>query len=293
MIAMPRAELFDDAGATLGEGPAWDAERNELTWVDILGCQVHVNAADGTRLADHPTGEHVGAALPTDDGWLLALRAGFALLGTDGTVTELLPVFPERPELRFNDAKCDPHGRAWAGTMRYDEKPDSGVLYRLDGGPRATPVLTGQGLCNGMGWSPDGGTFYYIDTLTRRVTAFERDQVSGDIGSPHTVVEIPEGGGGPDGMCVDDEGCLWVALFGGGAIHRYRPNGELVARVELPATQVTSCCFGGSGRDLLFATTAAVGLDDSQRRGQPHAGGLFVVEPGVTGPGVTRWRGAR
>ena len=140
------AELLDTAGARLGEGPAWDAAREELVWVDIVSGLVARSAESGTRV-----------------------------LRTDGTSGMLLAVEDNRPELRFNDAKCDPAGRALAGTMRYDQRPGDATLYRRDAGPAAVVVLSGQGLCNGLGWSPDGRTFYYNDTLTSTVAAYPYD----------------------------------------------------------------------------------------------------------------------
>jgi sugar lactone lactonase YvrE len=279
------ADLVDDAGARLGEGPAYDAARDRLVWVDILGKRVHVCDRSGRRVATHDVGRHVGAALPAADGTiLLAVREGFATLDAGGGVRPLLDVLGDRPELRFNDGKCDPAGRAFAGTMAYEETPGAASLYRLDPGPAATPVLDGLTISNGLGWSPDGTVMYVTDTPRRAVDAFDYDPATGSLSGRRPAVR-PEGAGFPDGMCTDDDGALWVALWGGHAVRRYTPAGRLDAEVRLPVPYVTSCCFVG---DTLFVTTA-------QGHGgepvPPHAGGLFAVRPGFTGPPATPWAG--
>lgn len=291
------AELLDTAGARLGEGPAWDAAREELVWVDIVSGLVVRNAEDGTRLGVIDVGVHVGAALPAEGGgWLLATADGFRVLRTDGTSGLLLAVEDNRPELRFNDAKCDPAGRALAGTMRYDQRPGDATLYRLDAGPAAVVVLSGQGLCNGLGWSPDGRTFYYNDTLTSTVAAYPYDPATGALGPRRELTHISPRLGAPDGLCVDSEGCIWVALWHGGAVHRYRPDGVLDTVVQLPVPDVTSVTFGGRRGDRLYITTAggdgvgAPAARPAAGRGAGAAGGLYACAPGVTGPPATPWR---
>ncbi len=288
-------ELADPAGARLGEGPAWDAAHGELVWVDILSGLVVRTAEDGSRLGVLEVGVHVGAVLPArGGGWLLAATDGFRYLHRDGTCEHLLPVEHDRPELRFNDGKCDPAGRALAGSMRYDEQPGHATLYRLDDGPVAVPLLTGQGLCNGLGWSPDGLTFYYNDTLTGAVAVYRYDPATGDLGPGRQLVHVDGSLGAPDGLCVDDEGAIWVALWGGGAVHRYHPDGTLDTVVSLPVPDVTSVAFGGVHGDRLYITTAGgPGVGKPARVDAPAsagAGGMYVVEPGITGRPATPWR---
>jgi sugar lactone lactonase YvrE len=288
-----QAELLDPAGAQLGEGPAWDAVQGELVWVDILSGLVVRTAEDGSRRATLDVGIHVGAVLPAaGGGWLLATADGFRFLHADGRSEQLLPVEHDRPDLRFNDAKCDPAGRALAGTMRYDQQPGDGTLYRLDPGPVASVILSCQGLCNGLGWSPDGRTFYFNDTLARTVSAYAYDPASGDLGNRREFARIESRLGAPDGLCVDDDGCIWVALWHGSAVYRYRPDGSLDTIVRLPVPDATSVAFGGRGGDLLYITTAG-----GPGAGQPAAagsdggaGGLYLATPGVTGPPATPWR---
>jgi sugar lactone lactonase YvrE len=205
-------------------------------------------------------------------------------------MTRLLDTLADRPELRFNDAKCDPVGRAWAGTIEASMSPGTGTLYRLDPGPIATPILHGLTVSNGLGWSPDGRTMWFADSGDRAIRGFEYDLEHGRLGPQGLEIELQQTAGKADGLCVDDEGHVWVGLWGGSAVHRYAPDGRLDTVVRVPAGQVTSCAFGGPGGATLFITTARVGLAEDALRLEPHAGGLFVVEPGVTGPPATPWR---
>jgi sugar lactone lactonase YvrE len=286
MTATPRrldAEIVLDAHAELGEGPAWEAANRKLIWVDIKASRVHrFDPATGEdQTLD--VGQHVGAAVPrAAGGLLLALRDGFARFA-GGSVSSIAKVEAERPENRMNDGKCDPRGRFWAGTMADDERAGAGTLYRLDEGG-VTPMVTGVTISNGLAWSADERTMYYIDTPTGGVDAFDYDADSGSISGRRRVVTLPEGNGTPDGMTLDDDGCLWVALWGGWGVHRYLPDGTLDMVIPLPVKQVTSCAFGGEGADELYITSAAIGLSAEERDAQPHAGALFRCRPGVTGP---------
>ncbi len=295
MIRHLEAELVDDLGAVLGEGPSWDARTEELVSVDILGGRVFVHDAAGVRTATFEVGGHVAAALPAEaGGWLLVRADGFSHLGRDGSLRPLLALEADRPELRFNDAKCDPSGQALAGTMRYDEAPGAATLYRLEvkgsGGDAssrlaATTLLEGVGLANGLGWNGAGDTLYFIDSLVRCVTRYGYGP-DAPLGPPTRVVAIDAALGLPDGMCVDAEGNLWVALYGGGAVHRYRPDGRLDTVVDVPVSRTTSVTFGGVRGDRMFITTAS-GDEREQRNG---AGGLWSVDPGTSAPPATPWR---
>lgn len=281
------AEIFVTAGADLAEGPAWNSSAGCLGWVDILAGKVHLTEADGTARAEFTLGRHVGAALPAEDGtYLVVVRDGFVRLDpATGAVSPLLEVLGDRPDLRFNDAKADPRGRAFAGTMSYtDGVRDQGTLFRLDPGPAATPVHGPTSLSNGLGWSPDGKTMYFIDTPADTVTAFDYDVDTGTPRDPRVLIEVHH----PDGMCVDDDGGLWVALYGGWAVHRYTPAGVLDTVIKLPVANVTCCAFGPGGR--LYITTADNGLSPADKELQPLAGSLFVAEPGVGGPAAVPWQ---
>lgn len=291
MTRVLEASLLVDARAALGEAPQWDARDGSLVWVDILAGVVHVTSASGASRASFGIGHAVGSAMPAEGGgWLLADALGFGRLAGDGRTTRLLDTLADRPELRFNDAKCDPLGRAWAGTISAGMAAGTGTLYRLDPGPVATPVLHGLTVSNGLGWSPDGRTMWLADSADRFIRAFAYDAPSGNLGTGRQAVELQETAGKADGLCVDDAGCLWVGLWAGGAVHRYAPDGRLDTIVRVPAGQVTSCAFGGSDGSTLYITTARVGLTPEALGREPLAGGLFVVEPGVTGPAATPWR---
>jgi sugar lactone lactonase YvrE len=286
------ASLLVDAGASLGEAPLWDAVDGSLVWVDILAGIVHVMSPSGETRASFTLGHTVGSAMPADGGgWLLADAMGYGLLSREGHRAALLDLLADRPELRFNDAKCDPLGRAWAGTIESAMAPGTGTLYRLDPGPVATPVLRGLTVSNGIGWSPDGHTMWFADSADRTIRGFDYGLEDGRLGVPSRGIRLQDTSGKADGLCVDDEGFVWVGLWSGWAVHRYAPDGRLDTIVDVPASQVTSCAFGGRDRATLFITTARAGLTGDALRLEPHAGGLFVVEPGVTGPAATPWRG--
>ncbi|HYO35997.1 MAG TPA: SMP-30/gluconolactonase/LRE family protein [Geodermatophilus sp.] len=285
-----------------GEGPTWDADRGELLWVDITAGQVRRAAigADGslTETGVHRGGDTVGAVVPAaDGGWLLAADGGFTHLGADGTARVLITLADEGGTeadggTRMNDAACDPAGRFLAGTMAFDERPGAGALYRLDLDGTVTTVLDDLTVSNGIGWSPDGGTVYLADSGPGVVHAFDYDLGSGAFGDGRVLLRFEGDDGVADGLTVDDEGCLWTALWGGGQVRRWSPDGELLAVVEVPGVaQTSSCAFAGPGRDLLVVSTSAQGLDDAARAAQPDAGRLFTARPGGTGPPATPYRG--
>lgn len=278
-------ELVLDSGSELAEGPVWDADNQTLVWVDILAGRVHrFNPARGT---DESTeiGTPVGAAVLAQGGGLvLAVENGFIALDADGAVSQVAPVEADRPDRRMNDGKCDSAGRFWAGTTAYDFEPGASTLWRLDPDRTVTALHEGMVLCNGMGWSPDDSTMYVIDSFAYRIDAYPFDAVTGTLGDPWRLVDFQPGGMPlPDGMTVDADGNLWVAMYGGWELHRYTPAGELDAVVPMPVAQPTSCTFGGANLDELYVTTASQGLSDEDRAAQPGAGGIFRARPGVTG----------
>ncbi|GHG91537.1 SMP-30/gluconolactonase/LRE family protein [Streptomyces lanatus] len=266
-------EVAVAAEAQLGEGPTWDAERKHLLWIDILGERVHTFDPVSGRRTSRTTPQHVGAVKPRVGGGLvLNLRDGVALLDPDDTFRWLHhePV----PGRRANDAAVAPDGALWAGTMRYDEAPGGGTLSRLTGDGSVDVVLDDVAVSNGTGWSPDGGLMYYIDSPTRRVDVF--DYSEGGVSGRRAFVEIEDGAGFPDGLTVDADGCVWVALWDGAAVRRYTPDGKLDRVIELPVPRVTACAFAGPGLSDLYITTARVGLDSPP----PLSGSLLVV-PGA------------
>jgi sugar lactone lactonase YvrE len=258
------------AEATLGEGPTWDAAAGRLLWIDILGSRIHTYDPVSGRRTTRTTEQHVGAVKPRAGGGLvLNLRDGVGLLDPDDTFRWLHhePV----PGRRANDAAVAPDGSLWAGTMRYDEAPGGGTLSRITGDGTADVVLDDVAVSNGTGWSPDGRLMYYIDSPTRRVDVFDFE--NGRALNRRPLAEIEDGAGFPDGLTVDADGCVWVALWDGAAVRRYTPGGELDRVVELPTPRVTACAFGGADLTDLYVTTARVGLSSPD----PVAGSLLVV----------------
>lgn len=280
------AELVLEARAALGEGAIWDADRGVLYWVDILGCQVHIyDSAQGQdRTID--VGQYVGAVVPrTSGGLMLALHNGFASLDLASEEVEIVADPEGRPPgNRFNDGKCDPAGRFWAGTLALDGSPGVAALYRLNADLSVHKMLEDVTCSNGIVWTLDHQTMYYIDTGLGRVDAFDYDLETGTISGRRTAFEVPPERGYPDGSTLDSEGMLWVALWHGGAVSRWNPaTGELLQVVEVPAPNVTSCAFGGPHLDQLYITTARNGLSAQELEAYPLAGGLFRAEIGVTG----------
>jgi sugar lactone lactonase YvrE len=279
-----QAQVELDAKATLGEGPCWDSRARLLYWVDIEEGKLH--AYDPASREDRAASIHqpIGAAVVRrSGGLLLALRDGF--FGFDPVTEACLPlVNPEAhlPDNRFNDGKCDPAGRFWAGTM--GKAPNRGSLYCLDTDLAVHKRVEGVSISNGLAWSPNERVLYYVDSRTRVVDAFDYDKATGEIGGRRVVVRIPEGMGLPDGMSIDEAGMLWVALWDGARVARFDPaSGALLDEIRLPVTRPTSCAFGGANRDELFITSARSGLDEVALAQQPLAGGIFKCKPGVRG----------
>ena len=282
---------------TLSEGPRWHAERGELLWVDITASRLHRARVDDDRLLHEEAplqfDRFVGAATPAaDGGYVLAAGAGFLFTDSSGKALELAQPEAGRDDVRMNDGACDPQGRFWAGTMAHDETPGAGVLYRLELDGTCSTVLPGLTISNGIGWSPDGSVLYLSDSGDGIIDAFDFEPGSGGISGRRTIARITEPGVAPDGLTVDDAGNIWVALWNGGAVRCYAPDGSLLDVLTMPTDRPTSCAFGGPDRATLFITTARQGLDDAALARQPDAGRVFRVDGlGVTGPPCIPYRG--
>ncbi len=290
---MNAVAIAHDPGAEHGEGPTWDAAAGRLIWVDLLRGIVHrLDPATGD---DEPVqvGQPVGAAVPRAGGGLaLAVRDGFALLDPGSERPRMVAeVEADTPSNRMNDGKCDSAGRFWAGTMALDSRPGAGALYRLDPDMTVTTTLSGVSISNGLGWSPDDRTMYYVDSGEQAIDAFDFDVKQGRVTNRRRLAAIEVEAGTPDGIAVDVAGCLWVALWGGGAVRRYSPAGDLLATVRLPATQLTSCTFGGPELRDIYVTSASSGLSAEERRRQPYAGVVFRVSVDVPGALAARFGG--
>jgi sugar lactone lactonase YvrE len=294
-----KPELLFDAKATLGEGPAWDARTDTLYWLDIKQHEVHIFDPNTKSDKAINVGEPVGCAAPMKDGRLImGLKTGLATLNLESG--SLLPGqrqaaglhdinFFARPEAhlpgnRFNDGKCDPAGRFLAGTMDDAEVEASGALYSIGHDYKISTLISGVRISNGLAWSPDYKTLYYIDTPTRNVMAYDYHLDDGSIHRPRVAVTIPAGLGWPDGMTSDAEGNLWVALWGGAAVTCWNPaTGSLIRKVDIPALNVTSCVFGGEGLRTLYLTSARINMSAEQLEKYPLTGGVFKIETQTQG----------
>ncbi len=271
----------------LGEGARWDARRGELLRVDILAGRIYRDrvAPDGAliHVRTYRMPMTVGAITPVegDEGWLLAAGRGFGHLTTDGSLVMLAEVAPAGA--RMNDGACDQKGRFWAGTMADDHHAGGGALWRFDTHGQTELMLRGLTIPNGLAWSPDGGTMYLIDSGPRTVSAFAFDVDRGVLSDQRVLANVDEGLGAPDGMTVDAAGDLWVAIYGGGRVHRYSSEGVLRQTVTVPAEQSTSCAFAGPELDWLYVTTATEDWSDERRRAEPAAGLAYRFDTDATG----------
>jgi sugar lactone lactonase YvrE len=274
-----QTQLILDAKATLGEGPAWDSKTQTLYWLDIFEKRIYAGARILAKLDDF-----IGCLAPRKNGNLLVgKRFSFADLEPATAQVTVLASVSEPPQNRFNDGKCDPAGRFLAGSMDMNEKDPTGALYSFDG-KNVTCLLNGVTISNGLAWSVDHKTFYYIDTPTREVKAFDYDIVNGQIANPRVAFTVPESLGWPDGMTSDTEGNLWIAMWGGAQVTRWNPNsGKLLEQIPAPALQTSSCVFGGRDMNELYVTSARVGMNESDLKKYPLSGGLFKVITNVEG----------
>jgi sugar lactone lactonase YvrE len=266
-----------DIRAAHGEGPVWDSARNRLLWVDLTGGKLHsyepATGAVGTRAFDEP----VCAAAPHTDGRLLvafAKRMAWIDWDSGAVLQTVCTIEPGMPGNRANDGKLDPAGRFWIGTMSNDGSvAGAGALYRLDAGG-LTKVLPNLAIANGLGWSADHRTMFFIDSPQREVWAFDFDPADSSISNKRTVVAVPEELGFPDGMCVAPDGTLWVAHWGAGCVCHWDPSdGSLLGKVGTGCPHTSSCCLAPDG--TLFITTSRLGLDEAALAAAPDSGALF------------------
>lgn len=286
MIDTFDAEVLVAAGAVLGEGPTWDATAGRLVWLDIVGRRLHETETDGT---DRHFGidQEISIAIPAGpDRYVVGVRDGFGRVTVDrgSGAAHLEMTHPIVADgLRMNDGKCSRAGRLFAGTMAFDATAGAGTLYRLDPDGALSELVSDLTISNGMAWSADDRTLYFIDTPTGGVDRFDHDPSTGAITARRRLFDIDPGLGFPDGMTIDTDGNLWIAFWDGGAVRCFDPAGTLRAEVRVPCARPTSCVFGGPSFDTLYITSARNGLTDEQLAGQPEAGAVFAVRPGATG----------
>lgn len=281
-----RAQQVTPPVAVHGEGPVWSARWGGLRWVDMLAGDILTLAADGTVARRH-VGEIAAAVRPrAGGGAVIGIERGFALEAPDGAVTPLPPLWSDS-HVRMNEGGCDPDGRFYCGSMAYDKREGCGALYRLDPDGTTSIVLPNVTISNGLEWSPDGATAYYADTATQRIDCFAYDTARG-LTARRTFVNLGVEGLRPDGLTVDADGGVWVALSNGQAVRRYTADARLDVAIPIPVRKVTACTFGGDALDQLFVTTSRDGIPPGE---DPLAGSLFRVEVGQRGMPVREFAG--
>lgn len=288
-----RAELAVDCRNSLGEGTFYDIKEDALWWVDIAppSFVYRLNVASG-EVSKWPMPEMISYAVPrAGGGMLLVGHGGLHSFDPASGATELLRrIETTLPFNRSNDSCCDPKGNLWAGTMQNNIAPDlqpisivgaSGGLYRIDAKLAVQRKVADVAISNSCCFSPSGELMYFCDTPQKVIWSYDIDLDSGELGARRDLATYERGG--PDGATVDSDGCIWSTRYGGGCVVRFTPAGKVDAVVEVPASQVTCCSFGGPRLDTLYITTARIDLSDRQLEDEPAAGGLFALRPGATG----------
>ncbi|GAA3700952.1 SMP-30/gluconolactonase/LRE family protein [Nonomuraea antimicrobica] len=279
-VARWAAEPWLDLQLELGEGPVWDYRSQELLFLDIHAGELYA-ADQAGRTTVRGLGQMIGAVgLRGESGYVLGTSGGFGLLDAGSARPRAFSDL-ELPEgVRMNDCQVGPDGAFWGGSMHRISEPGRGGAYRLAPDGTVTTFIDTVTTSNGVGWSPDDRMMYYTDSATHAIDAFDFDPEAGTATNRRPLIDVPEGL--PDGLCVDAEGSIWVAVFHAGAVHRYAPNGDLTGVVTVPANLVTSCCFGGPDLGTLYITSASAGITFWERHAQ-HAGAVFAVDVGVSG----------
>lgn len=284
-----------DESYVLGEGPVWDDLHQHLSWVDITAGRVHrgvlVGRGAGTWVAVTESIEvdrFAAAAVPgPGKDLLVAGHHSLHHVGGDGHIIASWSVLDPGRNSRLNDGACDPAGRFLVGSLSLGDRAGDERLVRLEATGEVTVLETDLVLSNGLGWAPDGRTLWSIDSIPAVVWRRDYDPATGAVGPREEAFTVE--GGKPDGMAVDVEGHLWIAVWGAGQVRRYHPDGEAVAVIEVPAPHTSSVAFVGPGRDLLLITTAQDELTDAQLADWPESGRLFLADPGITGLPTTAW----
>lgn len=285
-LIVHQAELEFKTMAELGEGAIWNYQTQELFWVDIEGKTFNVYSPESNKNKTFSTSSRVGAVVPkSKKEVLVALEDGVHILDLDSGNTSLLTgMSQELKGKRLNDGKCDPAGRLWVGSMHFDQIEGEAKLYMIDEAGKYHIKKDSVTISNGIAWTSDKKTMYYIDTPTAQIKAYDYDDANGDITNERVVVEISNNLGFPDGMTIDAEDKLWVGMWNGNAVIRFDPiTGKILEKIEVPAHNITSCAFGGENLDTLYITTARVDMTDNELTKLPLSGSIFKVVPGAKG----------
>jgi len=281
------AELEYEIKAKLGEGALWNHKTNELYWIDIEGKTLFIYNPKTKENKSYKMPSRIGTVVPyTENEVIVALEDGIYNFNLKSkTQTLFSNIESKLSDNRFNDGKCDPAGNFWVGSMNIkDTKKTTGSLYKITKDKKVEQKINNVRISNGIVWTKDGKTMYYIDTPTGKIRAYDYDMEIGDISNERVAVTIPESIGYPDGMTIDEEDMLWVGLWNGNGVGRFNPKtGELISKIEVPAHNVTACAFGGENLDTLYITTARVDMSDDELKEKPLSGSIFKVKPGVRG----------
>lgn len=279
VLARARVECVVNTGDQLGETPLWDGDRQELSWIDIERPHLHrLDPSSGQHDMTPMPGTYFGChALTRDARRLVATDRQLQFLDADGTLEPFAAV-PEDGDTRLNDGRIDARGRLWIGTMDNALKEPLGSLYRVDPDGRVKRMVPDVVVSNGIAFSPEGDTLYFTDTRRYKSFAFDLDLDDGAITNQRVFADYTEMRDRPDGACVDVDGCIWLAFFGGGRVVRCRPDGRVDLTIELPVTNPTCLCFGGGDLKTLYVTSATKFLTPEKRAAEPLAGALFAIE---------------
>lgn len=271
----------------LGEGPLWDYRQGLICWIDILKGEIHEYSPLANLSRTIAVRQTIGCiGLYDNENFIGAAADGFVFISrASGQLKNIGDPEADKGNNRFNDGKCDPAGRFFAGSMSLTGSMSSGCLYVLEADLSFRKVIEPVSVSNGMAWSPDGRYFYYIDTPTRQIVAFEYNLENGEIRNGKAIIEIASSDGLPDGMTIDNEGMLWIAHWDGSKISRWDPeNGRLLLEISFPVPRITSCTFGGDRLQDLYVTSAYAGLTNKQMKKYPLSGALFIIKDiGYTG----------
>ena len=281
-----KAVLEYKVKARLGEGAFWNHKTQELYWVDIEDQMLHIYNPQTKTNRSLPTPSKIGTVVPKNTNeTIVALQDGIYMMNLkSGDVVLISDIESELTENRFNDGKCDPSGRLWVGSMALNMQSNRANLYMVDTTGNAQLKIDSVTISNGIAWSSDQKTMYYIDTPTGMIRAFDFDNEIGAISNERVVVTVPDSMGFPDGMAIDSDDMLWVGMWNGNAVIRYNPQtGKVISKIEVPAHNVTSCAFGGKNLDTLYITTASIDMTEEEKVAYPLAGSLFKADPGVKG----------
>jgi sugar lactone lactonase YvrE/DNA-binding IclR family transcriptional regulator len=298
-VVPQEADSFDvqclsENRSLLGEGPCWSPRDGALYWVDILTPSIHRFDTSTAQDTEIKLGAMVSLAIPKATGGLLVATPGGLMTFDDTTKRLSLLCHPEadRPGNRYNDGKCDRMGRLWVGSLDMGTAANRGNLFRVDPDGNWKKMDTGFTVANGLGWSPDNKRMYFTDSTRRTIYVYDFDLLSGNIANRRNFITLRANEGTPDGLTVDEEGCLWVAVWDAWRVSRYSPQGEELLRIKMPVPRPTSCCFGGPDLDTLYVTSASVRLNEDALRAAPLSGSLFAIKiPGVRGLPETTFAG--